>query len=240
MLHQHGLCPHPVTIVRKAKQLRDNHGREALEWKKSTENAEKKLLEFRSLHSTLKEAMYVEQPPLTELTSLLAEKKSESKVREEQPGIQHHDFEILDVNGLDFTCLASKKSASAVFREHAGNFHSEESVIKCFEEPVAIGEKEGISEPVEACDVAIKTLPETMPHGYQIIGDNLDLHVNVKQTSNDNKNKSIHTFNTTAIADEVSGKHVPEYHQSALEDISVADFLPSCEDKIGLKEHLIP
>ena len=63
---------------------------------------------------------------------------------------------------------------------------------------------------------AIKTFNETVPHGYQIIGDNLDLHVNVKHMSNENKNKSIHTFNMIAIADDVSGDHLPDYHQSTL------------------------
>lgn len=48
---------------------------------------------------------------------MLDQKKSESKVREEEPGIQHHDFETIVVNGLHFACLASpKESASAVFR----------------------------------------------------------------------------------------------------------------------------
>ena len=46
--------------------------------------------------------------------------------------------------------------------------------------------------------MAIKTLNETVPHGYQIIGDNLDLHVNVKHMSNENKNKSIHTFKSAS------------------------------------------
>lgn len=88
--------------------------------------------------------------------------------------------------------------------------------------------------------MAIKTFKETVPHGYQIIGDNLDLQVNVKHMSNENKNKSIHTFNMIATADDVSGDHLPDYHKSTLQDANVSDFLSSPSDIASLKRDFIP
>ena len=83
MLRHHGVCPHSVTIGRKEKQFGVRHDQEAVEWKESIENAEKKLLDLQSLSSTLKETMFVEQPPPSEFESLLAERKSGPKAKEE-------------------------------------------------------------------------------------------------------------------------------------------------------------
>lgn len=53
-------------------------------------------------------------------------------------------------------------------------------------------------------------------NGYQIIGDNCDLHVKVHLMTNDNKNKSFHWFNCVAFKDEVSGNHLPDIDEVTL------------------------
>ena len=61
------------------------------------------------------------------------------------------------MSGPHFACLASPKETTKVsFKTHA-ELCSEESAVKCFEELVSIGKKEGISHPAEVCDLAIKT-----------------------------------------------------------------------------------
>lgn len=47
-------------------------------------------------------------------------------------------------------------------------------------------------------------------------------------------------FNMIAIADEVSGNHLPNYHTTTLQDANVADFLPSCDDIVKLKIDFVP
>lgn len=42
ILRQYGICPHPVTIVRKAEQLGKDHDKEAVLWKNSIEESDKK------------------------------------------------------------------------------------------------------------------------------------------------------------------------------------------------------
>ena len=58
--------------------------------------------------------------------------------------------------------------------------------------------------------------------------------------SNDKKNTSIHVFNIIAIADDVSGNHLPDYHTKSIKDVKVADFLPSEREVSQLKTDLIP
>ena len=72
-------------------------------------------------------------------------------------------------------------------------------------------------------------------NGYQIIGDNCDLHVNVHHMTNENKNKSFHWFNCVAFQDQVSGNHLPDVHEVTLEDVLVSSFFPSNEDTQELK-----
>ena len=48
------------------------------------------------------------------------------------------------------------------------------------------------------------------------------------------------TVNMIAIADDVSGDHLPDYYQSTLQDANVSDFLPSNCDIASLKRDFIP
>ena len=72
-------------------------------------------------------------------------------------------------------------------------------------------------------------------NGYEIVGDNCDLHVNVRHMTNDNKNKSFHWFNCVAFQDEVSGNQLPDIHEVTLEDVQVSSFFPSNEDTQEVK-----
>ena len=75
----------------------------------------------------------------------------------------------------------------------------------------------------------------TVNAAYQIVGDNCDLHVNVRHMTTDNKNKSFHWFNSVAFQDQVSGNHLPDKHEVTLEEVPVSSFFPSNEDTRELK-----
>jgi hypothetical protein len=79
-----------------------------------------------------------------------------------------------------FSCLASEGNSGSCFLADA-DISSNESTIDCCETVIAVGKKEGFNDPTKACNVAIKTLQDNMPHRYQIIGDNLYMQINVKQ-----------------------------------------------------------
>ena len=88
-------------------------------------------------------------------------------------------------------------------------------------------------------------LHQEQPRGYQIIGDNVDLHINVRHMSEQNKNKSLHTFNLVAMRDVVSGNNLPDKHVKTLNDISIislneiSEFLPGHNDVEQLKKDFI-
>lgn len=75
----------------------------------------------------------------------------------------------------------------------------------------------------------------TVNAGYQFVGDNCDLHVNVRHIATDNKNKSFHWFNSVVFQDQVSGNHLPDKHEVTLEEVPVSSFFPSNEDTQELK-----
>ncbi len=225
--------------MRKAEQIGEDHDREVLEWKESIEDTDKKLGELLSLKSTLEKNMFVECPPLREFESMLIEKKNSTDTTN-QESVVEHEFETLDTSDLLLVCLSSPiEVAAAVFDEHS-ELISKDSAVECFETLLAVGKKECLNDAMEACELAIKTLQQNMPHGYQIIGDNLDMEISVKHMSSDNKNKSIHMFNMIAIADEVLGNHLSDNYDTTLQDATVADFLPLSADVTNLKKDLIP
>jgi hypothetical protein len=119
-------------------------------------------------------------PPLSEFESVLMKTKNlTTSTASNQDHVTEHEFQTLDTSDILFSCLSSQKEiAEAVFSQHA-DISSNESAIDCCETIFAVGKKEGLTDPTEACNVAIKTLQENIPHGYQIIGDNLDMQMNV-------------------------------------------------------------
>lgn len=67
----------------------------------------------------------------------------------------------------------------------------------------------------------------TVNAGYQFVGDNCDLHVNVRHMATDNKNKSFHWFNSVLFQDQVSGNHLPDKHEVTFEEVPDSSFFPS-------------
>lgn len=75
---------------------------------------------------------------------------------------------------------------------------------------------------------------QEQPKGYQIIGDNVHLHM-----SEQNKNRSLHTSNLVAMRDVVSGSDLPDKHVRTLNDVEISEFLPSHNDVQQLKKDFI-
>ena len=57
--------------------------------------------------------------------------------------------------------------------------------------------------------------------------------------SEQNKNKSLHTFNLVAMRDVVSGGNLPNKHIRTLNDVEISEFLPCHNDVENLKKDFI-
>ena len=88
---------------------------------------------------------------------------------------------------------------------------------------------------LNAINKSVEVAKHSAPKGFQIIGDNLDLHINIRHMDNSNKNKSLHTFTHV-----VSGEHLPDVTERTLDVVQVHEFLPSLDDAEKLKKDLIP
>lgn len=77
--------------------------------------------------------------------------------------------------------------------------------------------------------------------GYQIIGDNIDLHVKPKHMTSTNQNKDIHWFNLNAVLNRVTGNDLCDSKPSkSITDMESIDFLPSQDDNLAFLTDIIP
>ena len=61
----------------------------------------------------------------------------------------------------------------------------------------------------------------------------------MRHISEQNKNRSLHTFNLVAMRDVVSGSNLPDKHIRTLDDVEISEFLPSHNDVENLKMDFI-
>ena len=108
-----------------------------------------------------------------------------------------------------------------------------QETIKAVSEAAASQDKNDLKSAIDS------VLHQEQPKGYQIIGDNVDLHINVRHMSEQNKNKSLHTFNLVAMRDVVSGSNLPNKHVTTLNDVEISEFLPCHNDVEQLKKDFI-
>ena len=112
---------------------------------------------------------------------------------------------------------------------------SKEIVLSILNKIISYATSHHLSDNTTVVEV-ISKISEIDPYVlYQIIGDNLDLMINVRQKSSQNKNKSFHWFHTYAIKDIVSGNHLSNKHTRRLIDVPIREFLPSIEQTNELK-----
>lgn len=108
-----------------------------------------------------------------------------------------------------------------------------QETIKAVSEAAASQDKNDLTSAIDS------VLHQEQPKGYHIIGDNVDLHINVRHMSEQNKNKSLHTFNLVAMRDVVSGSNLPNKHVRTLNDVEISEFLPCHYDVEQLKKDFI-
>ena len=76
---------------------------------------------------------------------------------------------------------------------------------------------------------------------YQIIGDNIDLHIKPNHMTSTNQNKDIHWFNLNAVLHRVTENDLSDSKPSkSITDMESVDFLPSQDDNLAFLTDLIP
>lgn len=218
ILFKIGLTCNPRTLALKMKDLGKNHDMELIQWKSRLELKN----EVKRAHDIVREELsslsYLPELPSKDDFRHYAEqlKTSETVVPCTSDSTQ---LSTIDANCLNLACANHDPQTliQNICTKLSENRISREGIIGCLE-----------------------TMTETNPQGattpgYQIIGDNCDLHVNVRHMTTDNRNKSFHWFNRVAIKDQVSGDHLPDIHESTLEDVPVSAFFPNSEEIVQLK-----
>ena len=227
MLCKVGLSCHPSTVASKLKDLGKDHDQELLKWKQKIEwdNEIKKGTEI--LKAEVDALTYLpELPSAVEFRAYVEELKNVPlstaptgpTTCTSSDAFTQSSMSTLDTSCLNLTCNGEPKAiVHNICSKLLDSGISHNGLIGCLEQMI---------HPSQSLET---------PRGYQIIGDNCDLHVNVRHMTNDSKNKSFHWFNCVAFKDQVSGDHLSDIHETTLEDVPVSSFFPDNEEIQELK-----
>ena len=219
MLCKMGLSCHPTTVASKLKEMGKDHDKQLLAWKKKVEFTDEVNRGSEILKAALAELTYLPNVPSTSDIKVCA-----ARLRSNLPLTTPNTCASSSLMTLDAACLNLACSTDT------------DSVMEniCSKVMANNISKEGLIASLEQMSSESQNSVSTT-NGYQIIGDNCDLHVNVRHMTNENKNKSFHWFNCVAFQDQVTGNHLPDVHEVTLEDVPVRSFFPSNEDTQELK-----
>lgn len=229
MLCKMGLSCHPSTVASKLKELGKDHDQELLKWKQSLERVDEIKRGTEILKAEIDALTYLPELPSAAELQAYAEELKKDPLLTAPTTCTSYQLLSLDAltqsspSTLDASCLnlACDSEPQTVVRNIGSKLSdsgiSRDGLIGCLEQMV---------HPPQSLET---------PAGYQIIGDNCDLHVNVRHMTNDNKNKSFHWFNCVAFKDQVSGDHLSDVHETTLEDVPVSSFFPDNGDILELK-----
>jgi len=251
LMSKNGLSVHPDTAAVKSKELGNNHDENVKQWMQSIVDM-CVLACLSEMDSIINEKNYLPSlPSYTCFGSLLDTpmpyNENLSSTEKQQQQVEQHEvegFSTVDVSslGLCYHYNPELIVKSIVDALHS-NGHEDKGIKKAVDYILTAG-KELEEDNHVAIDVsqAIKRAKvlacNDTPDGYQLITDNLDLHLNVRHMSKSNKNKSLHTFNMVAIKDQVSGNHLPDINTRSLADVEISEFLPS-SDEVIMKLNII-
>ena len=227
MLCKMGVSCHPLTVASKLRELGKDHDQELLKWKKTLEWDDEIKKGTEMLKAEVDSLTYLpELPSAVEFKAYVEELKCDSLSTSptgpttctSSDALTQSSMSTLDTSCLNLTFNSEPKSVVRnICSKLLDNGISHNGLIDCLEQMIHPSQSLG------------------KPCGYQIIGDNCDLHVNVRHVTNDSKNESFHWFNCVAFKDQVSGDHLSDIHETTLDDVPVSSFFPDNEDIQELK-----
>lgn len=149
------------------------------------------------------------------------------------------DADTIDASSLNLVCLYNPTDVVQSIGNKLLEMQISPKIIKDTCAFVAKSTEPG-DDALNAINKSIEVAKHSAPKRFQIIGDNLDLHINVRNMDNSTKNKSLHTFNLVAMKDVVTVEHFHDVTAGPLVVVQVHEFLPSLDDVEKLKKDLTP
>lgn len=235
----HGITVHPTQLTAKLKEIGKDHDKTLLQWKSSIEQHQDTVLCLEIVKQCLQSLEYLPQlPQIGQLCSYLMTNGQSDCSLTYTSGVCG-DEDTIDASSLNLACLYNPTDVAQSIGNKLLERHVSPKIIKDTCAFVAKSTEPG-DDALNAINKSIKVAKHSAPKGFQIIGDNLGLHINVRHMDNSNKNKSLHTFNLVAVRDVVSGENLPDVTERTLDVVQVHEFLPSLDDVEKLKKDLIP
>ena len=124
------------------------------------------------------------------------------------------DADTIDASSLNLACLYNPTDVVQSIGNKLLERQISPKIIKDTCAFVAKSTEPG-DDALNAINKSIEVAKHSAPKGFQIIRDNLDLHINVRRM--DNSIKSLHTLNLVAMEDVVTGENLPDVTERTLD-----------------------
>lgn len=221
VLAKMGLTVDGMSLTREILKMSEHHDKEVIQWKiaRNRYTAEKKTLRF--LRRFFEKTAAKTETVLL-LTNLLCSELPIEAIYEEDPEayVPIFDDDLLAVSQNFVQQMKDSKISVPNLANLCKTYLSN-------------------AEPDPTFDVSLDRIKLNPCPKSSFTGDNCDMHVQTRQKSNINPNKSFHWFHFYAIRDSVSGDHLSEFHTVRLKDIPIRNFLPTNDDLSMLKRDFI-
>ena len=235
----HGITVHPTQLTAKAKEMGGDHDKTLLKWKSTIEQHQDTVQCLEIVKQCLQSLEYLpELPKIGQVCSYLMTNGPGDCSMIDTSGVCE-GADTIDASSINLACIYNPTDVVQSIANKLLEKQISSKIIKDTCAFVTKSSKQG-DDSLNAINKSIEVAKHSAPKGFQIIGDNLDLHINVRHMDNSNKNKSLHTFNLVAMQDVVSGEHLPDATERTLDVVQVHEFLPSLDDAEKLKKDLIP
>ena len=148
------------------------------------------------------------------------------------------DQDSSDLNTSQTQCNIGIDSNIRQFVENCMGVHFDEQLFKNLME-ILRRKDENIT--LDYTSALLVKLKQHRAPSYQIIGDNIDLHIKPKHMTSINQNKDIHWFNLNAVLNRVTANDLSDSKASkSITDMESIDFLPSQDDNLAFLTDIIP
>ena len=235
----HGITVHPTQLTAKAKEMGRDHDKTLLQWKNTIEQHKDTVQCLEIVKQCLQSLEYLpELPQIGQVCSYLMTNGLSDCSLIDTSGVCGGAYTI-DVSTINLACLYNPTNVIQSIGNTLLEKQISSKIVKDTCTFVAKSTEPG-DDALNAINKSIEVAKQSAPKGFQIIGDNLDLHINVRHMDDTNKNKFLHTFNLVAMEDVVTGENLPDVTEKTLDVVQVHEFLPSLDDVEKLKKDLIP
>ncbi len=244
----------PTATRDKLGQIGEDHDKDVTQWKCERQSADEcynHLTKIKDIicHPAVCDANWsIEETTVAsdsfDISNVLPDIEHLSCANDESPTKLSEQFKTLDLSQIEENLECSEKTKfkedriKTMLRSEMITTYSEsiaDTVLRQVKEDVKVSQSEDSS-----ISKILDSLEEEKVKEKQIVGDNLDFDKRKKHLSSQNRNESLHYFQSYAIDLEANGAHLPNVkNRNCLLELAPSKLVPDLNDAIACKKDFI-